>query len=132
MPTPEKIAFFTAHKDEINTIIIRENSQRKKDKMESLSEEEIDVAIGEIMEFKMAGKSILKYKFAPGTTPIEVEKVDEPKSVQSSDTKRFEIVSCENGFMLKKDNTKFIFKTPKDLMKIFNDILFEADSNASR
>lgn len=130
MPTPERIAFFTANKDEMNTIIVRENSQRNKNRMEPLSEEEIDLAIDEIMQHKAAGKSILKYKFAPGTTPKADDPSEsrEPASIQSSNSKRFEVLSCENGFVLKFGATSFIFRTPKELMKIFDGVLFKKDN----
>lgn len=126
MPTPEKIKFYEANKDEMNTLVIKENSRRSATKEKLLTEDDIDEALDDIMDLVSSGGKISDFKFKGGVSVAKAN-VTVNGSIDSKDNDpsaiNFSIARCQNGFLLKSSDDKFIFKTQRDLLKIISGII---------
>lgn len=116
--TTEKEAFFEKHKAFIGALIRSENAMRKR----LLTESDIDMAVDEMMAIEAAGGRVQSYKFPH--EEMQSSLVMAPKPI--SKRFQFEIAECSNGFLLSQGEKRFIFKTSKELLRIFNEVLFEA------
>lgn len=136
-PNPEKVNFFRKHKEEIGVLINKENTRRERRNAAPLSEEEIDQAMGEMMQLVENGERLRTYKFPEIVVePTQHDRIEQPIAQRSPNANKshaknsfqFEAVICANGFLLNftKDgkNKSFIFKNEKELMSIFRDTLF--------
>lgn len=136
-PNPEKVNFFRKHKEEIGVLINKENIRRERRSAAPLSEEEIDQAMGEMMQLVENGERLRSYKFPEIVIePTQHDRIEQPIAQRSPHANKshaknsfqFEAVICANGFLLNftknGDNKSFIFKNEKELMSIFRDTLF--------
>lgn len=127
MPTPEKIKFYEAHLDEMNSIIIKENTRRNASKEKLLTEEDIDSALDNIIEFVAAGNKVGEFKFNVGEPQVKSKEIifNSEINIKDSDLDcmNFSISRCKNGFLLKSNSDRFIFRTQKELLKIISSVL---------
>ena len=135
-PDPKKIAFLRSNKDEISKMVMRENRRRAVRNIPSLSDDEMDIAITEMMSIVADKQRLGAFKFPNTGVPIEPQKDNphpqdqrQPKRPQSpNNSYSFEAVGCANGFLLNVASAKgpksFIFKTEDDLMVIFRETVF--------
>ena len=138
MTDPKKMVFVKEHNDEISKMVRRENARRDKRSMPDLSDSEVDEAVGEMMELVASGSRIRAYQFPTTASP---QAPQGPQNIQSrpsppkvplvplSDAFHFNIMPCANGFILNakqvNEAKSFLFKTEKELMKIFKEMFFE-------
>lgn len=127
MPTPEKIKFYEAHLDEMNSIIIKENTRRNASKEKLLTEEDIDSALDNIIEFVAAGNKLSEFKFNAGEPQVKSKEIifNSEINIKDSDLDcmNFSISRCKNGFLLKSNSDRFIFRNQKELLKIISSVL---------
>ncbi len=127
MPTPEKIKFYEAHLDEMNSIIIKENTRRNASKEKLLTEEDIDSALDNIIEFVAAGNKLSEFKFNVGEQQVKSKEIIFNSEINIKDSDfdcmNFSISRCKNGFLLKSNSDRFIFRNQKELLKIISSVL---------
>ena len=115
--TAEKQKFLSENLDKVRMLVERENVSRGKAGVGPLTEEEIDAAVGELMSSDVTFNT---YTFE------EPQRAEKPRPVPVG-IFRFEIQRCANGFLMSVlgDNSgKYIFKTQRELGRVFDRILW--------
>lgn len=135
MPSPEKIEFFNKNKATLESLIERENTRRTAQGFEELSEEDFDAAMDDIMFWVEGGNRITSYKFNLPKKPVQAPapaKKEPPQAASlplSGKSLQCTIQECANGFMIAIQSggevKQYIFKSPKELMNVFSEVLFK-------
>lgn len=141
--TPEE--FYSANIASIGPMLRVEQQRRDAAKMQLLTEDDIEIAVLEMMARVEMGDPLESYKFPegqPNAVDLESQRRRKDKSAQirqpspTPETKqvngvhgnsfKFEIVACENGHILNMGGNKtFIVQNINDLTEIFNTLFFK-------
>jgi hypothetical protein len=132
-PSEQNIAFFTANRSEIDRLLRGINKPRQVEGFKPLSEEETDEIITALVAHCVAGGAI--GDFQPELPEPERVPVQLPKKQSDPNAIICTFTPCQNGYVAKIKDKSYIFKSEKELMRIFKELFFKVEvspSNANK
>lgn len=131
-PSEQNIAFFTANRSEIDRLLRGINKPRQVEGFKPLTEEETDDIITALVAHCAAGGAI--DDFQPdipepelAAKPVQLQRTEQsdPNAIICTFT------PCQNGYVAKIKDKSYIFKSEKELMRIFKELFFKVEVSPS-